>query len=115
MGFGAAVCLAIVLSAGWLDFSTDAPVVKPDGTQPPAMADDEATRLAMSWIETKDELADQANDAQGSLIDLLDAVVDQTIAEEIAGKKHEEIEAETPSWLLLAVRDDQGEAATEEN
>ena len=117
MGFGAAVCLAIMVSAGWLDFSADAPVASRgssrDGSQHPAMADDEATRLAISWIETKDVLTDQTNDAQDSLIDLLGAVEDEVIALEMTGA--DDIEAETPSWLLLAVLEEQGELAPEEN
>ena len=114
MGFGAAVCLAIVLSAGGLNFSTDAPVVDVDGTHQPAMADEQATRLAMSWIETMDELAEQAVDAHESLIELLDAAEDETFAWEIVGEE-DDIEAETPSWLLLAVLEEQGELAPEEN
>ena len=113
MGLGAAACLAIVLSAGWLDFSKDAKIASPDDTPPPAMADDEATRLAMSWIETKDELADEANGGQDPQNDLLNVTEDETIAAEMSGD--EEIEVETPSWLLLAVREEQGEAAPKEN
>lgn len=117
MGLGAAVCLAIVLSAGWLDFSTDAPVVEADGTHQQAIADEAATRLAMSWIETKDELAEQAFDAQDSLIDLLDAAEDEIFAWEIVGEASgaDDIDGETPSWLLLAVLEEQGELAPEEN
>jgi hypothetical protein len=126
MAFGAAVCLAIVVSAGWLNFSRDTHVASPEKSRGGVeqlligdllLGDEEATELAMSWIETKAELADQAMVDQDSQIDLLDAVDDEAIALEIASDEGAEadVEAETPSWLLLAVREEQGAEAPEEN
>lgn len=113
MGLGAAACLAIVLSAGWLDFSPEAPVVERNKGPQPVISDEEATELAMSWIATKNELADRADEGQDSLIDSLDAAGDEAMAIEMMGEENDE--GETPSWLLLAVREEQGEPAPEEN
>jgi hypothetical protein len=125
MGFGAAACLAIVLSAGWLDFTIDAPIAtpaqSPNGAPQGVASDDAATLLAMSWLAAKDELAEQVDEGvedQDSLIALLDSSEGETLVDDEGTERFVDDmnpEDAPPSWLLLAVSEEQGEPGPDGN
>jgi len=119
MTAGAALCLAVVFSVNPERWGATADRTEAPAPPAPVTVEDEsATRLAVLWAVSRDQLTGDETDAPdeniSELFAVLDSLVDQQLDDtDVDDSQTEMIESFVPSWLVMAVSGTKDENETD--